>query len=86
MTQAQRDERIADALHGLWSRWTRYFLSRCWQNQDGSLTIPAEYVERWTRQMNLPYVMLSKHEQQSDLDLVNHITPIIDDCIREAQS
>jgi len=35
-------------------------------NEDGSVTIPADKVKRWTRQMNMPYSELSEDEKNSD--------------------
>lgn len=35
-------------------------------NKDGSVTIPAEKVARWAKQMKTHYVFLSPSEQESD--------------------
>lgn len=35
-------------------------------NEDGSVTIPKESVERWLRQMRTPYEELSETEKDSD--------------------
>lgn len=45
---------LASVLHGVWAHWTGYMLSVGQENEDGSVTIPAEYVERWRRQMETP--------------------------------
>ena len=36
------------------------------KNEDGSVTIPQELVERWERQTATPYAELSGPEQDSD--------------------
>lgn len=59
-------ERLADIQHEIWSHWMRYQLSICAPNPDGSMTIPADKVARWQRQMGSPYSALSAREQESD--------------------
>ena len=45
-------EKLAAYEHNRWSRWQKHLFSKCIINQDGSLTIPKEFVDRWTRQIN----------------------------------
>lgn len=59
-------EKLADLCHEQWSNWLKYMFSKGTLNQDGSWTMSVELVERWTRQMNVPYAELSKSEQDSD--------------------
>ena len=78
MTEVELIEQLADKEHESWSRWMRFvFTSRATRNDDGSVTIPAELVERWWRQVQTPYAKLSDVEKQSDRDEVAHILPII---------
>lgn len=37
--------------------------TKCIINEDGSYTIPKEFVDRWTRQMNTKYIDLSEQEK-----------------------
>ena len=74
-------EKLADYEHDRWSRWQKYLFSKCTINQDGSLTIPKNFVDRWTIQMNTNYNNLSIEEKQSDrkeaymiLDIINRET------------
>lgn len=60
-------EKLAEYAHEAWSRWMRYLFSKSTVNSDGSVTIPASLVKRWTRQMNTNYHMLPYSEQQSDI-------------------
>ena len=60
-------EKLAEYAHEAWSRWMRYLFSKSTVNSDGSVTIPASLVKRWTRQMNTNYYMLPDSEQQSDI-------------------
>jgi hypothetical protein len=65
--QAQIREAIAAVQHDqIWGRWTKYQFSKCIPNPDGSITIPAELVQRWTRQANTLYVDLPESERESD--------------------
>lgn len=59
-------EVIAAIEHERWSHWQRYLHEQCLVNEDGSLTIPAELVDRWARQMNTPYDALTEKEKDSD--------------------
>lgn len=56
----------ASVEHEIWSHWMRYMFSTGKMNSDGSWTMPREKVERWTRQMNMPYSELSEEEKESD--------------------
>jgi len=59
-------ELLADYEHDRWSRWQRHLFSKCISNEDGSLIIPKEFVDRWSRQMNTDYNNLSDDEKESD--------------------
>lgn len=59
-------ELLANYEHDRWSRWQKYLFSKCIKNDDGSLTIPKEYVNRWNRQINTDYTDLPIEEQLSD--------------------
>ena len=59
-------EIMANLEHQRWSRWQKYLFSLCKKNKDGSMTIPAESVERWQRQINTMYRQLSNEEKKSD--------------------
>lgn len=59
-------EALAKLCHDQWSGWIKYMFSKGTLNEDGSWTMPKEFVDRWTRQMNTPYEELSESEQDSD--------------------
>ena len=59
-------KKLADYAHMTWSGWMQYMFSKSAKNSDGSITIPASLVERWTRQMNTPYAELPENEKESD--------------------
>ena len=70
-------DKIADLQHEIWSHWMRYLFEVSLQNDDGTVTIPADKVERWKRQMITKYVDLSDDEQNSDLDQARKIMGLI---------
>lgn len=59
-------EKLADVAHGSWSGWMEYLFGKSQDNEDGSVTIPAEEVERWRRQMATSYEELTDEEKESD--------------------
>jgi hypothetical protein len=70
-------EKLAEYAHEAWSRWMRYIFSKSTVNNDGSVTIPASLVNRWTRQMDTDYHMLPNSEQQSDIQEADRMLDII---------
>lgn len=63
-------EALAAIEHERWSRWQRYLHDKCIKNEDGSLTIPREFVDRWHEQMSKTFFELSEKEKQSDRELI----------------
>jgi len=59
-------ERLAALCHSQWSGWMEYLFSQGSFNGDGTWTMPAWAVERWTRQMETDYAELSESEKNSD--------------------
>lgn len=70
-------EPLAAIEHERWAHWQKYLHSQCSKNDDGSLTIPRELVERWERQLTTPYRNLSKKEQESDKEQVKRYLDFI---------
>jgi hypothetical protein len=70
-------ERLAAIEHERWSHWQRYLHSKGRVEADGSLTLPAELVSKWARQMATPYAALSDEEKQSDRDQVDRYLPVV---------
>jgi len=63
-------EKFANIEHERWSKWQQWVFDCSTENEDGSVTIPADKVERWKRQIATPYAELSEKEKQSDRDQV----------------
>ena len=70
-------EKLAAIEHERWSHWQRYLHSQCTAGPDGSLTIPAEQVRRWSTQMTTRYSDLTSEERESDREQVRRYLPII---------
>ena len=69
-------EAISDEMHSIWAHWMKYLFSVSIENQDGSVTIHSESVERWKRQMDTPYTLLTEQEKESDRDQAKKIERI----------
>lgn len=63
-------EKLAAIEHERWAHWQSYLHSKCLKNDDGSLTIPAELVERWNKQIDSRYEELTEDEKESDREQV----------------
>lgn len=57
-------EALAAYEHKRWSKWQSYLHSICIENEDGSLTIPLEKVNRWEGQIKTDYQNLSEEESR----------------------
>lgn len=71
-------EQLASIEHERWSHWQRYLHEQCVRGEDGSLTIPAELVLRWSAQIDTPYSRLSENEKASDRNQVQRYLPTIE--------
>lgn len=72
-------EELAAVQHEIWAHWTKYQFSICQHNEDGTITIPADKVERWSRQMNTLYSELSDKEKESDRDQADKVLKVLAD-------
>lgn len=70
-------EQLAAIEHERWADWQRYMHGMGTRNPDGSLTIPADLVARWDRQIATPYAALSAGEQESDREQVRRYWPLV---------
>lgn len=59
-------ELLASVEHTRWSDWQDYMFSKGRFNDDGTWTMPVEFVKRWRRQSETPYERLSEPEKESD--------------------
>jgi hypothetical protein len=71
-------EKLANLQHEIWSHWMTYLFEVSTLNEDGSVTIPADKVERWKRQMKTHYLELPINEKKSDLEQAQKVIDVID--------
>lgn len=69
---------LADVQHEIWSHWMKYLFEVSIENDDGTVTIPADKVENWKRQMTTHYSDLSSKEQASDLEQAEKVMAVIE--------
>jgi hypothetical protein len=70
-------ENVAAIQHEIWSHWMKYLFSTAIFNEDGSVTIAADKVIRWTKQLGTHYSQLSEKNKNSDRDQADKIIAII---------
>lgn len=75
-------ERLADLAHDQWSNWMDYLFSKGVFNEDGTWTMPAEFVTRWELQMETKYAALSEAEQDSDRKEADKFLAVFHEVIR----
>ena len=73
-----RVETLADAAHTAWSGWMEYLFGKAVENEDGSLTIPADQAQRWKRQAATSYAELSDEEKESDREEARKYIAVLD--------
>lgn len=72
-----REQLAAYSHDAAWSGWMRYMFGKGTHNADGTWTMPAWAVERWTRQMQTKYADLTDQEKNSDRDEADKMLQII---------
>lgn len=70
-------EAISSVQHDIWSQWMKHLFSVSVENEDGSVTIPAEKVIRWQRQMNTSYWDLTEKERESDRSQADKVIGVL---------
>jgi len=71
-------ENLADYAHDSWSGWMRYLFSKSKDQEDGTVVIPRELVERWSRQVVTRYAGLPESEKKSDRAEAAKMLEVID--------
>lgn len=71
-------EKLADHVHDVWGRWINYMFGSCTRNDDGTLTIPKDKVDRWNRQRSTHYSDLSEDEMESDRVIAREMLVLFD--------
>ncbi len=64
--EAAMREKLAALAHSQWSGWMEYLFSKCHEDSQGMVVIPASMADRWRRQMRTDYANLPESEKESD--------------------
>ena len=72
-------EQLAAVQHDIWSHWMKHLFEVSIINRNGTVTIQADKVERWKRQMNTSYWELSHKEQASDIEQAIKVIEVLKD-------
>ena len=70
-------ENLAALAHEQWSGWMEYVFNKSQDNVDGTVTLPKWAVDRWKRQIDTPYHMLSEEEKNSDRQEAKRVIALI---------
>ena len=70
-------EALAAKEHERWAHWQKYVHRQGLRMPDGSITLPAELVSRWDRQIHTAYADLSDDEKESDREQVRKYFQLI---------
>jgi hypothetical protein len=71
---------LGDLQHKIWAHWMTYLFNQCYSDalhHPGCKIIPANKVERWTRQIQTPYTELPEIEQASDLRQADKVISVL---------
>jgi hypothetical protein len=82
LTKNEIIEQLAAIEHERWADWQRWCHESGTRNPDGSITLPADCVARWERQIATPYADLSDREKESDREQVYRYLHIIDPMLK----
>lgn len=69
--------KLADVQHEIWSHWMKYLFEISTQNDDGTVTISADKVEIWRKQMMTSYANLSDKEKKSDIEQAEKVLAVL---------
>lgn len=70
-------EALADIQHDIWAHWMQWVFKICPENEDGAVTIPAELVNRWRRQIETTYTDLTEKEKDSDREQADKVLSVL---------
>lgn len=77
MSKEELIEKLAEIEHTRWADWQRWCHKSGMRHSDDSITLTADCVARWERQIETPYAELSEREKESDREQVYRYWPLI---------
>jgi hypothetical protein len=78
-TPTELRDTLAAIEHQRWASWQAWLHAQGTRHEDGSITLPADRVAAWERQIATPYEALSDRERASDLEQVDRYWPLLVD-------
>lgn len=72
-------EQLAAIEHERWASWQKYLHSLCIKDSLGNLTMSANRVQHWERQIETSYTDLSEREKEMDRDQVRKYWHLINE-------
>ena len=79
MSSQDTRERLAEYAHDVWAGQMKHLLNIATRNSDGTVTLPAWAVSKWTREAHTPYKALTeerKNGYRADADAMLSIIVI----------
>ena len=73
-------EKLAALEHEQWAHWMRYFFEKCFTIQmklGVAVKIDQKDFDRWTKQMQTPYSLLTEKEKDSDREWASKVLQIM---------
>lgn len=89
MTLAERNliselaEKLAVVEHERWAHWQKFVHESGIRQNDGSILLTKELVDRWERQIATSYDNLTEREKESDREQVRKYLPLILSTLRQ---
>jgi hypothetical protein len=75
---SEQREELADLMHQIWTRWTRYMIYKI--NEESDVPIwDTDCVSRWFRQTATLYADLSEKEKDSDRVFADQILKLLEE-------
>lgn len=73
----ERQDRLAALYHAQWSGWVNYLFQKATDNEDGSVTLPREFVTQWSRQSTLLWGEMTHKERASAREAASKIVEVL---------
>lgn len=71
-------ERLAGLMHEIWAGWQEYVFLVSIDNETGTVTIPADRVQQWRRQIQTSYSMLGEDGQNEHRRMARKVLALLD--------
>ncbi len=66
-------EKLSSIQHDAWAHWTRHLLRIGKEDNEGNLILPKDRIDKWRRQVDQDYSVLSEEEKEKDREVVRYV-------------